>query len=210
MQFILGIVILCISAVAQQVQVVDTSNIESVQLELVNPTLAHLLLNKNDGSQSQLKINKLDPIHSIMSAVCDRVDITDCNGVMDQISYWFYGVLYTPALPHAALEDFTGTAIDILKIIAQLYNVTDYLEIGCNTDFAFGVAKELFPHAVGVDPKQGGNLRMTSEEFFANNTEMFDLIFVDGLHEANQVFRDIHHALDILRPGKLSLPLATV
>lgn len=181
---------------------VDMSNVASVELELVNSTLALIVFNKNDGTQSQLKINKLDPIHSIMSAVCDRVDITDCNGVMDKISNWFYGVMYTPVLPHATLEDFTGSGIDVIRHIAQLYTINDYLEIGCNTDATFGLAEDLFPHAVGVDPNQGGNLRMTSDEFFDRNTEMFDLIFVDGLHEANQVFRDVHHALEILRPGK--------
>ena len=42
---------------------------------------------------------------------------------------------------------------------------------------------------------------MTSDEFFKNNTEYFDLIFIDGLHEANQVFRDMMHALRWLRPN---------
>ena len=28
---------------------------------------------------------------------------------------------------------------------------------------------------------------MTSDEFFANNTEYFDMIFVDGLHEGQFV-----------------------
>ena len=29
---------------------------------------------------------------------------------------------------------------------------------------------------------------LTSDEFFANNEKKFDLIFIDGLHEAHQVF----------------------
>eukprot|EP01034_Spumella_vulgaris_P005623 gene5623-7181_t len=42
---------------------------------------------------------------------------------------------------------------------------------------------------------------MTSDDFFAQNTEFFDVIFVDGLHEANQVFRDVTNALKWLNPG---------
>jgi hypothetical protein len=33
--------------------------------------------------------------------------------------------------------------------------------------------------SVGVDPEQGGSARMTSDEFFAENTDKFDLVFID-------------------------------
>jgi hypothetical protein len=41
----------------------------------------------------------------------------------------------------------------------------------------------------------------TSDEFFRGNRRRFDLIFVDGLHEADQVYRDIVNALGSLNPG---------
>ena len=42
---------------------------------------------------------------------------------------------------------------------------------------------------------------MTSDEYFANACDKtFDLVFVDGLHEANQVLRDVENALKVLRP----------
>jgi len=39
---------------------------------------------------------------------------------------------------------------------------------------------------------------MTSDEFFAQNNDSFDLIFIDGLHHADQVERDILNALNVL------------
>eukprot|EP01034_Spumella_vulgaris_P040549 gene40549-50156_t len=68
-------------------------------------------------------------------------------------------------------------------------------------DKLFGTARYWFSHAIGVDPSKGGTHRMTSDDFFAQNTEFFDVIFVDGLHEANQVFRDVTNALKWLNPG---------
>ncbi|MBP0574550.1 class I SAM-dependent methyltransferase, partial [Mycobacterium tuberculosis] len=43
--------------------------------------------------------------------------------------------------------------------------------------------------------------RMTSDAFFATNTENFDVVFIDGLHEYAQVRRDVVHALGCLAAG---------
>jgi hypothetical protein len=40
--------------------------------------------------------------------------------------------------------------------------------------------------------------QMTSDEFFSLNKQTFDLIFIDGLHLADQVERDILNALTVL------------
>ena len=44
---------------------------------------------------------------------------------------------------------------------------------------------------------------MASDEFFAGpgRHEMYDLIFIDGLHVADQVLRDIENALEVLTSG---------
>jgi len=39
---------------------------------------------------------------------------------------------------------------------------------------------------------------MTSDEFFVQNKETFDVIFIDGLHHADQVHKDIINSLDVL------------
>ena len=41
----------------------------------------------------------------------------------------------------------------------------------------------------------------TRDEDAPDNEERFDLIFIDGLHLADQVIRDIEHSLDRLNPG---------
>tara|TARA_Y100000590_G_C15336770_1_gene869877 strand:+ start:16 stop:735 length:720 start_codon:yes stop_codon:yes gene_type:complete len=71
-----------------------------------------------------------------------------------------------------------------------------YLEIGCFDD-------ELFNHVncekkVGVDPYTGGTLRKTSDDFFLENKENFDCIFIDGLHHYKQVKKDIDNSLNYL------------
>jgi len=74
-----------------------------------------------------------------------------------------------------------------------------YLEIGCNKDTLFNsvAAKS----KIGVDPLIGGTHRMTSDEFFKENKKMFDVIFIDGLHEYTQVRKDALNALNVLNEG---------
>ncbi len=74
-----------------------------------------------------------------------------------------------------------------------------YLEIGCAMNDCFDAV--IADHKVGVDPGLGGTHRMTSDAFFARNTETFDVIFVDGLHTFDQVRRDARNALACLRVG---------
>jgi hypothetical protein len=43
----------------------------------------------------------------------------------------------------------------------------------------------------------------TSDSFFANTRDRFDLVFLDGLHEFQQTLRDVLNALEILNDGGL-------
>lgn len=108
---------------------------------------------------------------------------------MDEISYMLYPYanLYTPSRPTSTVEDFNTTRTDLVKYLQHRYNFRSYLEIGCQYNQTFGLVNDLFDIAVGVDPESGGTHRMTSNDFFLNNSQMFDLIFIDGLHEGNQV-----------------------
>ena len=74
-----------------------------------------------------------------------------------------------------------------------------YLEIGCCDNALFDAA--YCDHKVGVDPEKGGNHRQTSDDFFRENTEKFDVIFVDGLHEYHQVKKDAVNVLEALADG---------
>ena len=48
---------------------------------------------------------------------------------------------------------------------------------------------------------------MTSDEFFKNNKDQFDLIFIDGLHHYNQVKKDIINSVEVLKDGGIILML---
>ena len=70
------------------------------------------------------------------------------------------------------------------------------MEIGCFEDETFN--KINIDKKVGVDPNSGGNVRLTSDNFFKINKDRFDIIFIDGLHAFDQVKKDITNSLSIL------------
>ncbi|WP_114748969.1 class I SAM-dependent methyltransferase [Pleomorphovibrio marinus] len=86
------------------------------------------------------------------------------------------------------------------KIINEIFtknNYRTYLEIGLGTGENF--KSIISPLKIGVDPylpqieinKNEKLYRMTSDTFFENLHNEFDLIFIDGLHIAEQVENDI-------------------
>ena len=92
---------------------------------------------------------------------------------------------------------------DLIKYLHEKYNFKSYLEIGCDKNQLF--SKININKKFGVDPSSGGNIRKTSDEFFKDNKETFDLVFIDGLHEYSQVKKDILNSLKFLNKGGLIL-----
>jgi hypothetical protein len=90
---------------------------------------------------------------------------------------------------------------DIINHFVQKKGFATYLEIGVQRGQNFrGVTCE---KKVGVDPNtdSAATVNLTSDAFFETNTENFDIIFVDGLHTAIQVFKDLTNALSCLKDG---------
>jgi hypothetical protein len=85
---------------------------------------------------------------------------------------------------------------DLIQYIINKYNFENYLEIGCDKDQSFSKIK--IKNKVGVDPVSGGTIRSTSNDFFLNNKNNFDIIFIDGLHHYKQVLADIKNSIQIL------------
>lgn len=85
---------------------------------------------------------------------------------------------------------------EIINKIIKKNSYERYLEIGCFKDENFN--KINITYKVGVDPVSGGTVRKTSDEYFKNNKEYFDIIFIDGLHYFDQVKKDIENSLDFL------------
>ena len=104
-------------------------------------------------------------------------------------------------------HDIAGmNRVDIISALAKRIDAQDYLEIGTAYGRVFNAIS--CKNKVSVDPcttdrsdEYKPTYQMTSDEFFAQNDHIFDLVFIDGLHEAGQIERDINNALKFLKPG---------
>lgn len=91
---------------------------------------------------------------------------------------------------------------DLLNCIAKRIKAKDYLEIGVqNRENNFDAIE--INYKIGVDPAVAGDdlLSFTSDKFFQLNKDTWDLIFIDGLHHADQVKRDISSGWQTLNAG---------
>lgn len=94
--------------------------------------------------------------------------------------------------------------IQIINYLIQKNNFKSYLEIGVrNPDDCFN--KIICDLKHGVDPGYEGDFKfdfkMTSDEFFNQNDNKYDLIFIDGSHIDYQVEKDIYNSLMSLNDG---------
>lgn len=106
------------------------------------------------------------------------------------------------ASPAPAVEPEAFSRIDAINLFIGARGYERYLEIGCASDFCFSRVKA--KHKVGVDPVSGGTVRKTSDAYFADAIaagEKFDIVFIDGLHHHDQVYRDIENSLACLSDG---------
>lgn len=106
---------------------------------------------------------------------------------------------------------------ELLNKIITEKNLHSYVEIGLSNPYANYVniiAEEKYsvdPFLVnGFDFSNDESFkhwlpycthRMTSDEFFAQNKDKFDIFFIDGLHEEQQCDRDIQNALSAVNVG---------
>ena len=100
------------------------------------------------------------------------------------------------------------TKEQFINDLIQENGYRSYLEIGYGSGDCFGQIQ--CEHKTAVDPDAEGcneNLyKCRSDEFFASLTDQeFDVIFIDGLHHADQVRKDINNASKCLSPGGVIL-----
>lgn len=90
---------------------------------------------------------------------------------------------------------------DIINTLIKKINAKKYLEIGVSNGINFASIK--CDYKVGVDPDLGSpaTVHLTSDSFFETNQDKFDVIFIDGLHHSDQVYRDIINSLNVLNGG---------
>jgi hypothetical protein len=87
------------------------------------------------------------------------------------------------------------------QIIQHLINkcsAKKYLEIGMGGGHNFHSIRCEYKVSVDPNPTVHVTHRLTSDEFFNQNKEIFDVIFIDGLHMDLQVYRDILNSLSCL------------
>jgi hypothetical protein len=93
------------------------------------------------------------------------------------------------------------TRTEIINGLIKKNNYTSYLEIGVNTPAQPGynwVGVDV-PVKHGVDPNVDTTYKMTSDDFFEKHvSQKYDIVFVDGLHLHEQVYRDITNSLEFL------------
>lgn len=96
--------------------------------------------------------------------------------------------------------------LDIIQHFIDKYDLQSYLEIGVDTGYVFGGVR--INHKESVDPAENEyshatpTYKMTSDEFFMNYPEKrYDIIFIDGLHESEQVTKDIQNSVNSLNPN---------
>lgn len=91
---------------------------------------------------------------------------------------------------------------DVLNYLIRRFEFKKYLEIGVQSGYCFDQVKCDYKVGVDPDPTSQSTLKMTSDDFFKSElSEKFDIVFVDGLHEAPQVYKDIVNALSVLNEG---------
>lgn len=94
------------------------------------------------------------------------------------------------------------TRTDLLNHLAERYRLKRYLEIGVqNSSQNFDKINCEYKIGVDPDPKANAAFCMTSDEFFAMaiaGGTQFDLVFIDGMHTAEQVRIDFHNAIQVI------------
>jgi hypothetical protein len=93
---------------------------------------------------------------------------------------------------------------NIIINIAQSVGCENFLELGLANGVNHMFMRNFIPNCVGVDMSKGfeGDIprfyQMTTDEFFKQNTEKFDIIFIDACHKFDQVKIDFENSLKCL------------
>ena len=81
--------------------------------------------------------------------------------------------------------------------------IQKYLEIGI--EYGYTCSNTHFLNKIGVDPDpkcnsivNGRIYNCNSDRFFENNTNKFDIIFIDGMHHCEHVLRDFNNSVKFL------------
>jgi hypothetical protein len=91
--------------------------------------------------------------------------------------------------------------LEIINSLIAKHNYKSYVEIGVRKGDTFKRVKAEDKIGVDIEPGRWVTHCMSSDEFFDRNKRQYDIFLIDGLHEEEQVYRDINNALYCLRDG---------
>jgi len=90
---------------------------------------------------------------------------------------------------------------DIINYLITVNDYKSFLEIGTQAKINFTSVNVDRKVCVDPDPNAEADYVLTSDDYFENNFEKFDIVFVDGLHHADVAYRDIVNSLRRLNTG---------
>lgn len=94
--------------------------------------------------------------------------------------------------------------IQFINHVIRTMDYKTYLEVGVYKGEVFntiGIEKT----GVDIDCDIEGVLKLDSDTFFEDNTNLYDIIFIDGDHNYEQVKKDVENALECLTPNGMVL-----
>jgi hypothetical protein len=90
---------------------------------------------------------------------------------------------------------------EIIQRLINKISAKKYLEIGMGCGVNHNKIQCHYKLSVDPIPTVPVTHSMTSDDFFKQNNETFDIIFIDGLHWSEQVYNDIINSLNVLNDG---------
>jgi hypothetical protein len=112
-----------------------------------------------------------------------------------------YEFIITPLLEQESNRELMPNFFHRHEIINHYCNHSDkYLEIGVEYGYTFNNIVSQYKIGIDPDPKLSNFFvkKMTSDDFFDKNTEIFDIIFIDGMHQVRFVMNDINNSIKSL------------
>ncbi len=89
---------------------------------------------------------------------------------------------------------------DVINHLIEKYGYKNYLEIGVQS--AYNFKKVVCENKISVDPDNSLYPQMThaitSDEYFKKHAEFQDIVFIDGEHTHEQVYKDVDNSLIFL------------
>lgn len=96
------------------------------------------------------------------------------------------------------------TRTELINMLIKMHGFSSYLEIGMQkaaNNFDKICVSDEFKISVDPDPNAKADHQVTSDVFFEWDNRRFDIIFIDGLHTAEQVEKDTINSMRVLSPG---------